>query len=77
MRPRNLKNHYVMDLLGYSKRIRCVQYVYFTDLIQSIEIIHHTQIKVTFSAEPNTVGRALIFPVHFRTFIPSYMTKKY
>ena len=61
--------------MGYSKCIRCVQYVYFTDLIQSIEIIHHTQIKVTFSAEPNTVGRALIFPIHFRTFTPSYMTK--
>ena len=65
-----------MDWLGYSKCIRCVQYAYFTDLVQSIEIRHHTQIKVTFSAEPNTVVWALIFPVHFRTFTPSYMTKK-
>ena len=52
----DIKIQDVMIWLGYSKCIKCVQYVYFTNLFQSIEILHHTQIKVTCSAGPNSVG---------------------
>ena len=68
MWPCNLKIQDVMDWLGYSKCIKCVQYVYFTDLVQ---------IKVTCSAGPNSVGLGSNFVCalpHFYSWVP-YMPK--